>query len=101
MTILIDIFHAWNLGVLQWFTMHALWELISSNSWQVEGITTQPEMLELSCRIIKSELLAFYKTLPKLDVSTELQDFCAGMIGTKYKRCLSITALRQRGCSCM
>ena len=93
----IDSLHTLNLGVMKEFTMHALWELILSNTWGVGDNATEEEMIDASCRHIKLALRAFYASPLGVDVSTPLQDFSVGMIGEKNARCLSTKAAETKG----
>ena len=77
--------------------MHSFWELVLSNSWQVDDShLTGQVLLELSVAKMKLEYIDFVDE-HRAAVTTPIQDFSAKMFGEKTSRTLALKASETYG----
>ena len=94
--ILVDLLHAFYLGVLKSFAVELVWELILSNCWRHRAsFPDQPSFLEASVQLMYCDLINWYtqraQSHPE-EKMTRVSDFSARMIGETTKRKLSLKA---------
>ena len=65
-SLLLDILHAWLLGLVKDFVIHAIWELVLGDAYHVSGYgVTQEVKLEYTLRIMKAQYDAYVLANPE------------------------------------
>jgi hypothetical protein len=93
-TIILDLMHAFHLGVGLEFATQAIWEIVLSDVFQT-GATTQDVLKDKTCELLRAELLSFYSR--NRGIYTEFQEFSEAMIGTNTARKLRCKAAECKG----
>jgi hypothetical protein len=97
---LVDMLHAFYLGLLQNFASDLTWELIICNCWDITSNRSWDDHVTLSVRLLAIELHSFYNKWHEDNRGqrlTVVQQFLAPMIGTRDHRSLKLKAGETKG----
>ena len=90
---LVDLLHAFHLGILKNCMIDWVWELILSEAWAPRAGHTADDHLDISVSMLHADLVGFYskfaRDYPSLSL-TRIQCLTAKMFGTANKRWLAL-----------
>ena len=98
--LLVDLLHAFYLGVLKTFCANLAWEFILSDAWGVNEGRIHEEQVLLSIEKMSDDLFAFYKRHREAQPDrqlTQLQCLIPTMVGARNKRVLRTKAAEAKG----
>jgi hypothetical protein len=95
-TFVVDLLHAFHLGVMKTFAKELIWELALSNIYSLESVAKAH--LEQFCSLLKADLNRFYAIRRAAgETYSELQEFRLTMIGGPDSRTLRLKAAETKG----